>query len=263
MERELAEDYRRSGMLAEAAELYQRLGPDDLQAAAGLRDVRVEQEEWAAAVEIQRRLGGGEAGDPVLAHLLAAQARALLPGDTERARALAREALAAYPESADAWLTQAEVSAAAGQEPEVLAEVGRALEADPRSATVAWPPISALRDREAVVRFLEARLATRPEDAPLRILLARTLARAGRRPEAFAAVRSALDHDRTGEVTFQLREVLRTEQTAEPEELEARHDLLVAALLRRGRAPRCGRCGADAPARSWRCRRCGAYDSFP
>jgi lipopolysaccharide assembly protein B len=263
VERELAEDYRRSGMLAEAAEIYQRLGPGDRQAAAGLREVRVEQGEYAAAAEIQRRLGGGAANDPILAHLLAGQARALLPGDPEQARALAVEALAAHPGSADAWLAQAQVSAAAGREAEALAEVGRALDADPRSATLAWPPISELRDREAALRFLEARLAARADDAPLHVLLARTLGRAGRRPEAFAAVRRALDHDRTGEVTFQLREVLRAEQTAEPEELEARHDLLVAALLRRGRAPRCSACGADAPARSWRCRRCGAYDSFP
>jgi lipopolysaccharide assembly protein B len=263
VERELAEDYRRSGMLAEAAEIYQRLGPGDPAATAGLRDVRVEQGEYAAAVELQRRLGGGEKGGAVLAHLLAAQARALLPGGLDQAGTLAREALATCPGSADAWLTQAQVSAAAGREAEVLAEVGRALDADPRSATLAWPPVAELRDREAVLRFLEARVAARPDDAALHVLLARTLSRAGRRPEAFAAVRRALDNDRTGEVTFQLREVLRADQTAEPDELEARHDLLVAALLRRGRAPRCSQCGADAPERSWRCRRCGAYDSFP
>ena len=45
-------------------------------------------------------------------------------------------------------------------------------------------------------------------------------------------------------------------------ELAARHDLLVAALLRRGRAPRCARCGASAPARAWRCRRCGAFGAY-
>ena len=114
-----------------------------------------------------------------------------------------------------------------------------------------------------MVRFLEERLALRPDDAALHVLHARALDRAGRRPEAFVALRRALDHDRNGEVTFAMRELLRKEQTAEPEELAARHDLLVAALLRRGRAPRCSRCGADAPARVWRCRRCGAFDSFP
>lgn len=263
VERELAEDYRRSGMLLEAAEIYQRLGPDDRVAAEGLRDVRVEQGDLAAAAQIQRGLGGGEDADPVLAHLLAAQARQALPGDPDRARALAREALDAHPRSADAWLALAEGEAAAGASRAALEAAGRGLGADPRVAFQAWPALEEVPDRDAVVRFLEELLAGRPADAALHVLHARALGRAGRRPDAFVALRRALDHDVNGEVTFALRELLRAEQTAEPEELEARHDLLVAALLRRGRAPRCARCGADAPARAWRCRRCGAFDSFP
>jgi lipopolysaccharide biosynthesis regulator YciM len=123
-------------------------------------------------------------------------------------------------------------------------------------------------EREGAVRFLEERLAARPEDAGLHVLHARALDRAGRRPEGYVAVRRALDLDTTGEVTFALRELMRSERAegaearAGPEELAARYDLLVAALLRRGKAPRCGRCGADAPGRTWRCRRCGAWDSF-
>ena len=39
VERELAEDYRRSGMLAEAAEIYERLAATDPAAADGFRDV--------------------------------------------------------------------------------------------------------------------------------------------------------------------------------------------------------------------------------
>ena len=261
VERELAEDYRRSGMLAEAAEIYERLLPQDPLAAAGLREVRVEQGELEAAVTLQRRLLAGGKEDPILAHLLAAQARAALP-DAEAARALALQAVAVFPHSADALLAEAQSWAAGGQGEPALRALGRALDADPRSAALAWPALRELQDGEAVLAFLEGRLESRPDDAALHVLKARALGRAGRRPEAFLAVRRALDHDRTGEVTFQLREVLRAEQTAEPEELEARHDLLVAALLRRGRAPRCGRCGADAPAHSWRCRRCGAYDSL-
>jgi len=271
VERELAEDYRRSGMLAEAAEIYERLGPSDRLATIGLRDVRTEQGELAAAVALQRRLGspaegqpaGGEPGqDSILAHLLAAQARSILPREARRARELAGEALEACPGSADAWLAMAEAEGAGGEPAAALEAVRRALEAEPRAAAQAWSGLNAAVDREGGVRLVEELLAARPEDAELHVLHARALDRAGRRPDAFLALRRALDLDRSGEVTFSLRELLRSEQTAGPDDLVARHDLLVAALLRRGRAPRCGRCGSDAPARSWRCRRCGAFDSF-
>jgi len=263
VERELAEDYRRSGMLLEAAEIYERLAETDAVAALGLRDVRVEQGDLGAAAEIQRRLCGGGGEDPVLAHLLAARAREVLPGGVDRARTLAREALAAHPRSADAWLALGEVEAAAGEASAAIEAAGRGLDADPRSALQAWAALGKVADREAAVAFAEGRLRARPEDPALHVLHARALDRAGRRPLAFVALSRALDLDSTGEVTFALRELLRSEQTAEPGELRARHDLLVAALLRRGRAPRCSRCGGDAPARSWRCRRCGAFDSFP
>jgi lipopolysaccharide assembly protein B len=263
VERELAEDYRRSGILDEAAQIYERLAPTDPVAAAGLRDVRVEQGDLAAAARIQRGLGGDDGRDPVLAHLLAGQAREALPDDPDRARALARQALESYTRSADAWLALAEGEAAAGASQDALTAAARALDAEPRAAFQAWPALREVPDRQEVVRFLEERLALRPDDAALHVLHARALDRSGRRPEAFVALRRALDHDRNGEVTFALRELLRKEQTAEPDELAARHDLLVAALLRRGRAPRCTRCGADAPVRAWRCRRCGAFDSFP
>jgi lipopolysaccharide biosynthesis regulator YciM len=265
VERELAEDYRRSGMLVEAAEIYMRLGPDDRVARAGLRDVRVEQGDLAAAAELQRNLAEPSepgAGDPVLAHLLAAQAREVLPQDAARASALAREGLAAYADSADAWLALAEAEGARGASGAALEAIGRALDVEPRAALQAWPALREVPDREGVVRFLEARLARRPEDAGLHVVHARALDRAGRRPEGFAAVRRALEHDRTGEVTFALRELLRSERAVRPEELAARHDLLVAALLRKGKAPRCSRCGGDAPGRAWRCRRCGAWDSI-
>ena len=299
VERELAEDYRRSGMLTEAADIYTRLSPGDRLAAEGLRDVRVEQGDLAAAVAIQRTLAAGarasaevasacrvapdepggrgaaeasvatgeragveDADDPILAHLLAAQARACAPRDPEAARGLALEALAAGPESADAWLALAEAEAARGAVDAALAAVGRALDAQPRATPLGWTALAAVPDAAAASRFTAARVARHPDDAALHVLHARALGRAGSRPEAFAAVRRAMELDRTGEIIFLLRELLREEQAFDPEELAVRHDLLVAALLRKGRAPRCGRCGADAPARSWRCRRCGAWDAY-
>jgi lipopolysaccharide assembly protein B len=259
VERELAEDYRRSGMLAEAAELYGRHAATDIAAAEGLRDVRVEQGDLDGAIALQRRLVPSGA-DPVLAHLLAASARAALPGDPSRAAAVAREGLASAPGSADALVALAEAHAAAGATAAALDAVARALDAEPRVAPLAWPALAALAGRPAAEAFVAARLAARPHDAGLHLLHARTLDRAGRSAEALAAARRALEHDRTGEVTLAMREVLRGAGAPGPEDLAARHDLLVDALLRRGRALRCFRCGAESAARAWRCRRCGAFD---
>jgi lipopolysaccharide biosynthesis regulator YciM len=60
-----------------------------------------------------------------------------------------------------------------------------------------------------------------------------------------------------------MRELLREADPPGPDDLAARHELLVAALLRRARPIRCARCGAETAARAWRCRRCGAFDAYP
>jgi lipopolysaccharide biosynthesis regulator YciM len=261
VERELAEDYRRGGMLAEAAELFGKLAPVDPAAAEGLRDVRFEQGDLAGAVEVQRSIGAGARPDPILAHLLAARSREAA-GDPARAAALAREALEADPASADAFLALAEAEAGRGDVPAALAAVGRALDADPRAALQAWPALKAL-DGAAVEAFVRARMAARPDDAALRLLHARALVRLERRPDALVAARSALELDRSGEVIVAMRELLREAEAPGPEDLAARHELLVAALLRRARPIRCARCGAETTARAWRCRRCGAFDCYP
>ena len=261
VERELADDYRRSGMLAEAAEIYARLAPADPAAAEGLRDVHVEAGDLAGAVEVQRRLGGG-GPDPVLAHLLAARAREAAAGDPAGAVAFAEEALGTDPASPDALLALAEALGARGDVGAALAATGRALDVDPRAAVLAWP---ALQRAPADVgeAFVRERLAARPDDAALHLLLARALRRVDRTLDALAALRTALDLDRTGEVTVAMRELLREAEAPRPDDLAARHELLVAALLRRARPIRCARCGAETGARAWRCRRCGAFDPYP
>jgi lipopolysaccharide biosynthesis regulator YciM len=261
VERELAEDYRRGGMLAEAAELFGKLAPSDPVATEGLRDVRFEQGDLAGAVEVQRRIRGATP-DPILAHLLAAQARDA-GGDPYRAGDLAREALAADPSSADALLALAEAEAGRGDVAAALVAAGRALDADPRAAALAWLPLRRAADAAAVEVFVAGRIASRPEDASLRLLHARALQRLARNTEALAAARAALELDRSGEVTVAMRELLRDADSPGPEDLAARHEILVAAILRRARPIRCARCGAEAAARAWRCRRCGAFDCYP
>ncbi len=262
VELELAEDYRRSGMLGEAAEIYERRAPGGRAAAEGLRDVYVDQGKLEAAVEVQRRLAGG-AADAVLAHLLSARARELVASDANRAASLAREALGAEPTSADAMLALGEAEAARGDGAAAIEAVGKALDADRRVTTLAWPSLAAVAANDAVESFVRARLGALPDDAALHLLLGRTLLRACRMADALAALRRALELDATGEVTVAMRELLREAEAPGPDDLAARHDLLVAALLRRARPLRCARCSADAPVRSWRCKRCGAFDPYP
>jgi lipopolysaccharide biosynthesis regulator YciM len=262
VERELAEDYRRSGMLAEAEEIYERLAPADRAACEGLRDVRVERGDLAGAVAVQRALGTPGA-DPILAHLLAAQSRAEAAADPARGVALAREALATFPSSADALLALAEAEAARGESAAALEALGTALDADPRAAAMAWPALSRLPEAARAEAYVADRIAAHPDDPALRLLRARALHRMGLNPPALGELRRALDQDRSGEVTVAMRELLREAEAPGPDDLSARHDLLVAALLRRARPLRCAACGAEVATRAWRCRRCGAFDSFP
>jgi lipopolysaccharide biosynthesis regulator YciM len=99
------------------------------------------------------------------------------------------------------------------------------------------------------------------------MLEGRLLHRLGRRAEALVALRGALDLDEAGDVTLALRDLLRESEAgapdAGPDDLAARHDLVVTALRRRARAVACVRCGAEASARLWRCRSCGTFDAFP
>ena len=99
VERELAHDYRRGGMLDEALAAYRVLADGgDAAAREGLRDVLVELGRLEEAAGVQRQLSA-PGPDPLLAHLLSAQARAELPQHPERARAAALAAVEADPRS--------------------------------------------------------------------------------------------------------------------------------------------------------------------
>jgi lipopolysaccharide biosynthesis regulator YciM len=262
VERELAHDYRRGGMLDEAVAAYRVLADGgDRAAREGLRDVLVDAGRLAEAAAVQRQLAGpGE--DPLLAHLLAAEARAELRADVERGRAAALAAVAAAPRSADALLALAEAQGAAGHARDAREAVGAALDEDRHAALLAWPALAAAGDPVESLEVLEQRLTASPRDAALHFLKGRLLHLAARPREAVVALRQALECDDTGEVTLAMRDLLRDAEAPAPDELADRHDLMVAALLRKARPVRCARCGAEAPTRQWRCKRCGAFESF-
>ena len=66
-------------------------------------------------------------------------------------------------------------------------------------------------------------------------------------------------------MTQALRELLRRSESptpVDPVELAERHAMAVETLRRKTEPLRCGRCGAEASAREWRCRSCGRFDVF-
>jgi len=260
VERELADDYRRAGMLEDAAEAYRKLmGAGDALAAAGLRDVLVDQKRHAEAVEVHRTRCTPDAR--LLAHLLAARSRELREAGTPGALSVAREAAESDPGSADALLALSEALSAAGDGAGALAALERALGAAPEAALLSWPALAAL-DPGAAALAIDRALAARPGDARLLTLRGRSMAAAGRPAEALAPLQEALAGDRDGEVALALRELLREAAPPGPGELAGRHDLMAAALLRSAGLLRCRRCGGGAAVRSWRCPRCGTFDAY-
>ncbi|MGB8930152.1 MAG: tetratricopeptide repeat protein, partial [Anaeromyxobacteraceae bacterium] len=117
-----------------------------------------------------------------------------------------------------------------------------------------------IADREGALELLAARIAGAPGDAALRFLQGRVLHAGGRNGEALAALRAALELDEHGEVTVAMRDLLRSADAPGPDDVVARHDLLVMALMKKAHGPRCARCGAETAQRQWRCLRCGAWD---
>jgi lipopolysaccharide biosynthesis regulator YciM len=261
VERELADDYRRAGMLADAAEAYRTLATSgDAAAAAGLRDVLVDQKRFDEAVQIHRERC---TPDPrLLAHLLAAQSRSERESGQGDPLARARESVAADPSCADAQLALAECQTATGDGEGAVASVDRALAAAPEAVLLAWPALSSLPP-SAAEGAVDRGLAARPGDARLLTLRGRLRVRDGRPAEALGPLRQALEADADGEVTLALRELLREAAPPGPGELAGRHDLMAAALLRSAGLLRCARCGGGSAVRSWRCPRCGTFDAYP
>ena len=260
VERALADDYRRAGMLADAAEAYRALATaGDAVAAAGLRDVLVDQKRFDEALRVHRERC---TADPrLLAHLLAARSRSERDAEEDGALEHAREAVLVDPGCADAQLALSEAQAAAGDGEGAVASVERALLASPAAALLAWPALQALPADRADAA-LDRALSGRPGDARLLTLRGRLRVRDGRPAEAVAPLRQALEADRDGEVTLALRELLRQSAPPGPGELAGRHDLMAAALLRSAGLLRCTHCGGGAAVRAWRCPRCGTFDAY-
>src|SRR6516165_2417503 len=102
---ELALDYKHSALTNQAVETFEKLlaaDPDNHEALLHYRRLLEAAADWQKALQIQLRLAESASADQmILAHLLAASARAQDAADPRQALALAEKAVAIQPRSAD------------------------------------------------------------------------------------------------------------------------------------------------------------------
>jgi lipopolysaccharide biosynthesis regulator YciM len=267
--RELAHDYRGSGLFGRATEILERVIANDPASRDALRELREVAEEagdWERAVRVEERLAELGAGDPsILAHLRAARARALLgAGDEDGAAAVAAAALAAQPESADARAANGEVLLARGEADAAIAALTAAVDARPDALSLVFGALEEAFARQGAHAglgvLLGERLRERPDDPFLRLALARHLRRRGLGAEAAALLRKVLEAD-PGllEARKELAEILLAEGTAE--ELRGELAALLSGLASPVRPFRCRKCGVELAAYEYRCPRCLAWDA--
>jgi lipopolysaccharide biosynthesis regulator YciM len=267
VERELALDLRRGGLLRESADRYRALlARGDAGAAEGLREVLLDQGDIAGAVEAQRTAcaSGVLGAREELARLLACQALDALEADPTRARGYADASLAASPGNGLARLILAELEARAGNAEPTLGHLRQVLSVAPALADLAWPTLTRLgaRDRAAVDAFLAERADASPDAGAIQLLRGRWLIAGGRTGEAITFLGRALELDRGGELAAAVRRLLKEAGPPSPEAVASWHALMMTALERPARAFRCRRCRAEVALRAWRCERCAAFDAF-
>ncbi|AKU91036.1 tetratricopeptide repeat protein [Vulgatibacter incomptus] len=267
---ELGLDFRRLGMFARAMEAFEKVVDADPFHAEALRELRELCEEvgdWEGATRHQERLEGLRGAQPALsAHLHAGHARKLLSerclDDAARVVALGE---AADPRSADVRVAGAELHLARGEGAEAVAALSEALELRPEILSAIVPLLEGAflaQDRyPALGDFLGERLEANPDDASLRLALARHLRRRRLLDEAAGQLRRILEADpQNGEARLELGELLLEGGPADGLETELR-----ALLKGPGNTPRpfaCGGCGMELTQFFFRCPRCYGWDTI-
>jgi lipopolysaccharide biosynthesis regulator YciM len=202
---ELAEDFRKAGMIRRAAAAYDEVlihAPRNRRALVGLARLLRSLHEHGRALEITRRLARAE-GRPAAeeeAALLVEQAEAAhAEGRSDDARRAARRARRRHRGHAPAHVLLGSLEAERGRNAAALAAWKEAVEVDPRTGAFVYPRLEAAfaaagRTRE-FERFLRALLEKRPDDATARLALARALAAWGEVDAAMSELRIVLDRD--------------------------------------------------------------------
>lgn len=202
---ELAEDFRRAGLIRRSAAAYEEVlthAPHDRRALSGLAKLLQSLREHDRALRMVRRLareeGRSAAADEAV--LLVQQAEtAHAEGRSADALRAVRRARRRDPSHAPAHLLLGTLEAERGRNDAALAAWREAVGVDPRGASVVYPRLEAAfaatgRTRE-FEGFLRDILDQRPDDVGARMALARALAAWGEVDAAVAELQALLARD--------------------------------------------------------------------
>ena len=202
---DLAEDFRRGGFLRRAIASFEEVLAHDARSPSALRalvslyaDVR----DHPAALALERRLArleGREAGPAEASRLVEMAEAAHAEGRTAHARRAVRRALRRDSKNVRAWVLLGVLEAELGKPKRALAAWRRVPELDPRSGPQVYARLAATfallgrpREHEA---FLHGILLRVPDDAGVRLALARSLAARGETEPALLELRRVLERE--------------------------------------------------------------------
>lgn len=199
---ELAEDFRKAGLIRRAAAAYEEVlihAPRDRRALAGLASLLENLREHARALQMVRRLARAEGRSAAKdeAVLLVQQAEtAHAAGQSDDARRAVRRARRRDPAYARAHVLLGTLEAERGRNAAALSAWREAVAVDPGGAGFVYPRLEAAFAAAGRARqfeaFLREILERRPDDAAARMALARALAAWGEVDAAVAELQVLL-----------------------------------------------------------------------
>ncbi len=202
---ELAEDFRKAGLIRRAAAAYEEVllhAPHDRRALAGLAKLLESLREHGRALQMVRRLAreeGRNAAEEEAALLVQQAEAAHAEGRSDDARRAARRARRRHPAYAPAHVLLGTLEAERGRNEAALAAWRGAVELDPHGAAIVYPRLEAAFASAGRARqlegFLRGVLERRPDDAGARMALARALAGWGEVDAAVAELQILLARD--------------------------------------------------------------------
>nr|WP_228530876.1 MULTISPECIES: tetratricopeptide repeat protein [Myxococcaceae] len=259
----LARDYRQAGLRDEATATLERAlreDPEHPEALLLLRQVYEDARAWARAAEVEaRRVPRGSGGQEVLAHLLAAESRALVAShQVPEALAVAERAVALCEASADAQLALGEARLAAGQGPQAAGRLQAAVTLEPELAPRAVRLLRSALPPDVVERFLRERSGEAGE--PFALALALLARQRGQVNEAIDQLKRLVERaPRLWEARRELGALLLEYDRSE--EVRADYQEILGTLGQPALAFGCSACRQKVLEHQFRCPGCGAWDT--
>jgi lipopolysaccharide assembly protein B len=259
----LARDYRQAALHDKATATLERVlqeEPGHPEALLLLRQLHEDAKDWTRAAEVEaRRVPQAGGGHEVLAHLLAAEARALVTaGRLAEALQVAERAVQLCAGSADAQLTLGEVRLAAGQGRQAAEPLEAAVTLEPELAPRAVRLLGSALPPAEVERFLRERSGEAGE--PFALALALLARQRGQVNEAIAQLKRLIERaPRLWEARRELGTLLLEHDRSE--EVRADYQEILGTLGQPALAFGCSACRQKVPEHVFRCPGCGAWDT--